>query len=63
MWNPEAVTWDEYDFFVATIKGPCVIKIHDGDYDYAIIWPDGFSVDAMKYDPGFTMDQVRKFEK
>ncbi len=58
----EGISEFEYDTFISTIKGPCCIKVWDGDYDYAIVFPDGLSVNAERYHPDVTLDFIHKIE-
>ena len=43
------VTCFEYDQVVATLSGPACILVYDGDYDSAVIWPNGQAIRADKY--------------
>jgi hypothetical protein len=41
------ITRFEYDVFCATLSGPAGILVADGDYDKAVVWPNGVAINAV----------------
>jgi len=59
----KGIAWDEYDKFCKTLSGPCCVRIWNGDYDFAIIWPDGLAVNIDRYHPDVPLDVIYRLEK